>query len=788
MQQIIRRDAIDGGDQSAFSPLPGVPAWVSDMLIARGIRTAEEMADFFEPSMDRLCDERLLHDMDKAVRLIERSREKGQTAVVYGDYDVDGISASAIMLLTLRDYGMKAVSYIPDRHQEGYGLNREAVEKCAGMGGLLITVDCGITSVREVARARELGMTVIVTDHHTLPEELPQADAVIDPLLPPYPFPGLCGAGVAYMLRRALLGPERALECLDLAALATVADMVPLTGENRVLVSLGLKQLKDTARPGIAALKASAGIRPEMPFTSEQIAFQLAPRLNASGRLSSARTALSLLLTDDRAEAEALSFELEQLNTARRQAEKAVIDRAEESIRLMDLCRLRAIVVAGEDFDSGVVGLAAGRIAEKYGYPTVVLSLQGEQAVGSARSAGDIDIYRALYSVRDLYSRFGGHKQAAGLTLRRSDVDVFRERLSDAVEAQLSDRTLMPRLIYDAQLPLSAVNGETWQYLQKMEPFGMGNPEPVFYLPGVTVDDARAVGSDQSHLKMSLVQREDRRAGIAFRMGHMAKAGLRTADILYSPTRNEFRGRVSFECRVSALIPQAEGLAADRTKLAHAAMADLLSAARLKDRPAPLALGEPERGQGLQGTLIYCRTVETARRIAARFPDYDLTTGPVADPRAYNTVAVGMPLCRVRAPFRRVILADGDLTGRDGELIDRSLCPSVTVSLLPGTTDIKTILSPVLITRQELGQVYRAAEGLRQEWSTLEPAAIAARTGLDSAKVVAGLMLLTELGIYIWEFGRQGLRPGKEPAGLRFEDMPVVRLMKGREMDGIHGI
>ena len=291
----------------------------------------------------------LLHDMNKALGILRQAKKDGKRFIVYGDYDVDGICATAIMVQTLVQFGLKPPDYptmyrIPDRHEEGYGLNEEAVRDLIGKTDLLITVDCGITSVKEVAIAREAGMQVIVTDHHALPDELPEADALIDPLMAPYPFRGLCGAGVAYQLCRALLGEAAAGDCLDLAALATVADMVPLRDENRAIVAYGLKAIEQTKRPGLQALIRTAGYRP--PMRSEHIAFGLAPRMNACGRLKSALMAVRLLFEENEEQAELLAFEMNRLNNLRKEEERAVIEDAEEQLQRMDLCSLSAIVIS----------------------------------------------------------------------------------------------------------------------------------------------------------------------------------------------------------------------------------------------------------------------------------------------------------------------------------------------------------------------------------------------------------------------------------------------------------
>ena len=361
--------------EEAAARFPDMPDWMAGLLYSRGIRSAAEAERFLHPGMDQLLPPMLLRDMDRAAALLRDARDRGQQAVIYGDYDVDGVCASAILLETFRRMNLESDVYIPDRHRGGYGLNLAAVEKLAERYQVLVTVDCGITSVKEVARARELGMRTIVTDHHRPGDALPPADAVVSPLLGEYPFPYLCGAGVAWKLAMALLG-QNALPLMELAALATVADMVSLTGENRCIVALGLEKLSATARPGLRAVMNRAGIFGRV--TSEQVGFQIAPRMNACGRMESARTALEMLTTRDLTRAEELALKLEGLNRERKDQEARVITGALAQVEQMDLVDSLAIVVRGESWNSGVVGLAAGRIAEQYAYPTVALSQEGE--------------------------------------------------------------------------------------------------------------------------------------------------------------------------------------------------------------------------------------------------------------------------------------------------------------------------------------------------------------------------------------------------------------------------
>ena len=677
--------------------LPGLPSWMAGLLYARGIRTEEEARRFLHPALDQLLPPERLGDMEKAVPLIREAGEKGKTAVIYGDYDVDGVSASAILWEALGTLGMKRRVYIPDRHKEGYGLNMPAVEELAKDNDLLITVDCGITSETEVQRAKELGMTVIVTDHHRHGEQLPPADAVISPLLHDYPFPFLCGAGVAWKLALALIG-EKAMPLMEIAALATVADMVSLTGENRVIVALGLKQLSETRRPGLRALMGRAGIQGKV--SSDQVGFQIAPRMNACGRMESARTALDMLITRDEALAEELALKMEGLNQERKNQESKVLKEALSQVADMDLVASKAIVVRGEGWNSGVVGLAAGRIAEQYAYPTVALAQEGDVCVGSARSAGSIDIHQALSQCADLFERFGGHKQAAGLTLRTENVPAFVERLSRAVAEQTGGKPVIPEILCDGEMKLSDVTEETVRLLEQLEPFGIGNPEPRFLCENVKPLSLRAVGAEGRHLKCSFQQDREIRDGIFFGGGDWAGQTDTALRLVISPTLNEFRGRVSAECRLYALQPLPDTLPPAPERETFSFLADPFGG-----EPLPILSEEAlstlmEEGQG---TLLVCRCRETALKMRAMYSEADFCIGRADDPRAFQTVLLYGAAQNVSAPFRHIILCDGD--AGEGDAWKRA-CPQAEISALPMSHAMGEMLSRLYVDQNGLRSCY----------------------------------------------------------------------------------
>lgn len=713
---------------------PGLPPWMSRLLRSRGVETAEEAQAFLAPSRNQILPPQLLQDMDQSVALLTDARKNGYKTVIYGDYDVDGVSASAILWEAFRQFGLDAAVYLPDRHTEGYGLNLPAVEKLAGEYQVMVTVDCGITGLAEVQAAKQAGMRVIVTDHHRHGEQLPPADAVITPLLGAYPFPGLCGAGVAWKLALALLG-DRAEPLVEIAALATVADMVPLTGENRAMVALGLRRLSGTKRPGLRALMNRAGIAGGV--SSDQVAFQIAPRMNACGRMETARIAFDMLTTRDEDQAEALALRMESLNQTRKTREAAVIAEAQAQVQAMDLVNTKAIVVCGEGWNSGVVGLAAGRIAEQYAYPTVALAREGDTCVGSARSAGDIDIYAALSQCADLFDRFGGHRQAAGLTIRADRVEEFSRRLSDAVAQQTGGLPPEPSLLCDGELNLGEVTRETVQWLDRLEPFGVGNPAPRFLCEDVSPLALRAVGANGRHLKCTFRQGNEIREGIYFGGGDMAGPPAGSYRLVMTPTVNAFRGAVTAECRLYALqlIPASLTMDARREEMAYLQET-------LGDETADTV--DPEELTGLmrggQGTLLVCRTLQTALALYQRFPQADFCLDRAGDPRAYHTILLYGRAADTCASYRHVVLCDGDL----GEAAAfRAACPNARVCALPRTQEARALLCRVFVDQESLRRCYVALKE-RQPRDVDE---LAQRCGLTAGQTAFALKVLAEIDL-----------------------------------------
>ena len=768
LQRFVRRGETDG------PRLPGAPAWLSRVLGARGIQDEAAAQAYLNPSFDQIFPPATLPGVPAAAERIRTWRERGLRAAVYGDYDVDGVCASVIMVAALRQAGVDAFPYIPDRHEEGYGLNESAVRALSARCEALVTVDCGVTSVGEVALAREMGMEVIVTDHHHLPEKLPPADTLVSPLLPGSPYPFLCGAGVAWKVAWALCGEAFARSMMDVCALATVADLVPLTGENRALTALGLQACRDTRREGLLALCRVAGLDVKK-LTSESVAYQLAPRLNAAGRLESAMDAYRLLTCSEMGESNRLALKLGEMNARRRTEEGRVLLEADAQVQKMDLTALRAIVTVGEDWDSGVVGLAAGRLAEKYAYPAVALTRTGDgRCVGSARSACGVDLYRALSDCGDIFIRFGGHRQAAGMTLTEENVPLLRERLSAAVAEQLGGQAPMAQTEYDADMTLKEATLEAVACMARLEPFGMENPAPRFRFTGLEPVALRAVGADGAHLKCTFRQDGDLRDGIFFRGGAYLRAPEGRMDAVGVPGVNEYQGRRTVQLQVRALALRPETAAENPWRERTSFLQEMCrwTENEFPFTPPPVTGEEPPEGwvQAAQGTLLVCRRMATARALWVKYPHLAFETGDCTDPRAYS--AVGVWLGDVSPRFRRVLLCDGS-AGAPEAAYWQARCPGAQVRALNGR-GAEALMADLRVTLPQLREVYRALR--RRGGGGAED--MAAETGLEPIRCLSAFYMLAQMGL-ISVSETTGAAALLQSRKCEAEDSPLFRLLSG---------
>jgi len=525
----------------------GVDPLVAQLLHNRGISEPAEVEIFLSADKRLEVDPFLLPDMHQAVSRIYQALFSGEKIAIYGDFDADGITATALLVQGLSGLGGTVIPYIPHRVSEGYGLQVAALEKLHQQGvSLVITVDTGITGFAEVEKAQEMGLDVVITDHHVPSGPLPPARAVVNPKRRDslYGSTELAGVGVAFKLLQALLkgsGRQELVDrSLDLVALGTVADMVPLVGENRYFVKCGLELLNDTQRLGLQETIRYAGLEPGT-LDTESISWALGPRLNAAGRLDDATTSYQLLVTEDPEEATSLASELEEKNARRRRLADELLTRARERIIAAGVDR--PLLVAGdEDYPPGVMGLVAGRLTEEFYRPVVLFSLGSETCRGSGRSIPEFDLMAALEDCRGLLTTFGGHTKAAGLTVPRSNLPQLQERLLNLAQHQLDNLDLRPHMDIDAEVPLSILARGTFEKIQRLAPFGQGNPLPTFVSRQVEVTDRRRVGREREHLSLKLKQQGVVWDAIGFRLGDLAQEIAACVDIAYNLDMNRWNG------------------------------------------------------------------------------------------------------------------------------------------------------------------------------------------------------------------------------------------------------
>ncbi|MDE2970410.1 MAG: single-stranded-DNA-specific exonuclease RecJ [Chloroflexota bacterium] len=530
-----------------------LPRLWAQLLYNRGIETRDMAWELLHASEDALHDPFLFSEMDSAVDRTMAAVEGGETIAVYGDFDTDGVTASALLYESLLALGGDAFVHLPHRVRDGHGLNGEAVTAMAEYGAsLVITVDCGITSAAEVRQARELGMDVILTDHHAPIRETPEAFAMVTPT-DAYPFPFLTGAGLAFKLVQAI---HRRLEtpvpggALELASLGTVADMAPLLGENRAIATLGLERLRETERPGLLALLASAGVARES-LDHESIPFVIAPRLNAAGRMESAELAFSLLTAEDPEEAQELATRIEALNQERRSLTQELLDEGMRIAAPQVEAGERLLFIAGEQFNPGVSGLVAGRLVERFSRPAVVVAVDGDVARASGRSTTEFHLARALAEHSERFLHFGGHPAAAGFVARTEELDGIGRSLQGLARERLREASLEPTLRVDAEAGFAEMPGQTMGFLRKLAPFGQENPPPAFLTRSASVVDVRRMGGEGQHLRLQLRQGGSTWEAVAFNRAWPEDVSERgRIDVVYTPEVNVYNGRQRLQMRV----------------------------------------------------------------------------------------------------------------------------------------------------------------------------------------------------------------------------------------------
>jgi single-stranded-DNA-specific exonuclease len=527
------------------------------LLYSRNIHTDREAEAFLNCAPPPVEDPFVMKDMGKTVERIMEGIRTGEKIIIYGDYDADGITATALLLETLRDIGVAAGYYIPDRMTEGYGLHHEALEQLKSTGAdIVITVDCGIRSVEEIRRAKSLGLEMIITDHHAPGPEIPEAYAIINPKQndDQYPYKGFAGVGLAYKLSQALNsfnGKGTSDDALELVAIGTIADLAPLNGENRFLVAEGLRKINQTDRFGLKALIEVAGVENKI-VDADTIGFALGPRINAAGRLENAVKALELLITKDHERAKELALELDAINRRRQKLTGEVVELAR--MQVIEEGRERHLIfTVHPEFHEGIIGLAASRLTEEFYKPSIVATKGAEFTRGSARSIPGFHITEAFDYCADLLHQYGGHSSAAGFTVSTSDLESFWDRLEHFAEEKMSDLELTPSVDIEAEVSFEDITTNLLEFVERLQPCGIGNPKPMFGARSVQVLNKRGVGRNQNHLKLMLKEEGRMYDAIAFRKGHLLEKIPDTIDIAFYIERNVYMGYESIQLNIQEI-------------------------------------------------------------------------------------------------------------------------------------------------------------------------------------------------------------------------------------------
>ncbi|MBN1848022.1 MAG: single-stranded-DNA-specific exonuclease RecJ [Deltaproteobacteria bacterium] len=541
----------------------GLPPLIAQLLINRGIMDKHSAESFFSPRLSDLMDPMLLKNMDKAIEVILDAVDNRRPITIFGDYDADGLTATALLKNFFSSMGISVFTYVPNRLTEGYGLNPEAVKTIADKGpGLIITVDCGISNMDEAALAKQLGMDVVVTDHHQIPLDFHPVCPVINPHLRDslFPYKDLAGVGVAFYLalalRRALRDKDRfrhdpepdLKNYLDLVALGTVADMVPLTGQNRILVRTGISVMRNSCWPGLQAMQKVSGVDVSN-ISSYDLAFKLGPRLNASGRIHDPVIGLDVLTTDDISVGIEKAEQLDQLNSERQAIESNIIEEIEEAfIPGIQMDQNRVMVFCREGWHQGVLGIVASKLLDRYYRPTIVLAVQDGIAAGSGRSIDGFDLHRAFTRLSHLFDRFGGHYHAAGLAMAVSNMEALKVGLEELAREELDQDALFPFITVDAELHLSDLSIETVKQIQSLSPFGRGNPDPVFCANAVEVMWSGIVG--EKHLKLKVKEGSKVFDAIGFGLAEYHPLDGRVIDIAFTPEVDQWQGYEKVQLRI----------------------------------------------------------------------------------------------------------------------------------------------------------------------------------------------------------------------------------------------
>lgn len=763
-------------EEHALSPL------AAEVLLARGLKSAKEIRDFLHPSLDQLHDPMLLPDLPQAVARIRAAMERGERCCVYGDYDADGVSASALLYEYLLEAGMDVCCHIPEREGEGYGMHEDAVRRLAAEGvRLIITVDNGISAVQEVALAQELGVDVIVTDHHQCPPELPACIALVNPMRGGYPFPRLSGAGVAFKLLEALAGRERALKALPFAALATVADVVPLVGENRVIAALGMERIKD--RPGLAALLEVAGAAAG-PVGGDTLAYRLAPRINAAGRMGDPMRAFRLLLAKDLEEAMPLALILNEENARRQQTERHILAAAEAMLAVYGLAERRGILLHHPDWHPGVIGIVASRLVGAYHRPALLFHEENGMLIGSGRSIPGINLVDCLEACKAHLLKYGGHAQAAGMTLAREAFPAFQAAFEAYLREHIPADAFLPKASYSLEAALNGLTIGMARELMRLAPFGEGNPEPVLCTRGVSFENVQRIGNGGAHLRARAAAGSWKISLVGFGQGSQAEALSRPGerhDILYTLQADSYQDIPRLQlmlksARCRSVFDEARYLTNRRANFFDAFyknvlyngaynLAGLTLCADMDTVLMESLLASPT------GTLILCCTPSGAARLRALLLEKGLDERLDArfdDGTAYANTAYNLLLLAPHAAslepalrlYGRVFLYDCPAHAPSAQAFARE---GLEVCAAMDEADMRDFLSAMPPGREAMGRYYRAFMGaLRKQGTAMRRIDLCRLPELQRTTESADLALTVfeELGFFETD-ARSGLvRPG----------------------------
>ena len=557
MQKAWEIESLDDNAAAGLVKALDISPVLARLLIKRGVKNPQEARDFLSCDLPSLHDPFLFSDMEKAAARIRSAIESKERILVYGDYDVDGLTATALLYTTLKRYGAHVHNYIPDRVKEGYGLNVEALENARKEGTkLVIAVDCGITAAEEIGFLNKHRIDSIIIDHHQpVNDKLPEASAILDPFTPgcSYPYKYLASVGLVYKLTQALGWSKE--EDLDLVALGTISDVAPLTGENRILIKHGLKYLAKTQRTGLRALMEIAGIGKKKEFYTETVGFILGPRLNASGRMNSSMHSLKLLLTDDKEEAKKLAGELDKSNRDRQAMEAEILKEAVAKVeREVNFKEHRVIVLHGDKWHPGVIGIVASRIVEKFYRPTILVAFNENTGKGSGRSIKNFHLFEALSKCKEHLIEFGGHEHAAGITISRENIDAFRDSLNAVAHEVLQPLDLVPRLEIDAWISLKDITRKFLKELELLEPFGVGNRKPVFAVKGLSLKAPPKI-LNYNTLKIWVTDGELTYEAVGFKkaLDYKLDSASLVFDLAFTPSINVWQGQESIQLQLKDL-------------------------------------------------------------------------------------------------------------------------------------------------------------------------------------------------------------------------------------------